>query len=52
MANKIWATSTAGKMLRKANRDSGLEAVSEYLTVHTVGVDDMGLPASDTGRES
>ena len=42
MANKIFATSNAGKMLRKANINNGLEPVSEYLTVHTVGVDDMG----------
>ena len=48
MANKIWATSAAGKMLRKANRDSGVEAISEYLTVHTVGVTN-GTPTSETG---
>ena len=48
MANKIWATSDAGKKLRKANRDSNVEAVSEYLTVHTVGVT-QGGPTTDNG---
>ena len=48
MANKIWATSDAGKKLRKANRDSNVESVSEYLTVHTVGVT-QGGPTSDNG---
>lgn len=47
LSNKIFATSNAGKMLRKANINNGLEPVSEYLTVHTVGVDDM-TPATDT----
>ena len=48
MANKIWATSDAGRILRSANRDSNLEAISEYLTVHTVGVSN-GAPTTDNG---
>jgi hypothetical protein len=47
-SNQVWATSKAGRDLRKANRMNNLEAVSEYLTVHTVGVT-QGGPTTDNG---
>ena len=47
-SNAIWATSQAGKDLRKANRMNKLEPVSEYLTVHTVGVQNSGSAAENS----
>ena len=42
----------AGKDLRKANRMNKLEPVSEYLTVHTVGVQNSGSESSVIKMES